>query len=341
MSRNTVPPNPTLDAATTHGASAATITHGRFDTPTATITHAASGSATPTAKPAARAISLGRDLLELTKPRITTMAVISVAAGYYVGARGPIVFLPATRVLLAATLLASGASALNQWFEAETDRLMARTANRPLPQGRLVPTPALLFGLVLAASGVALMYAAGGPLAASIGLITVLLYVGCYTPLKRVTPLCTVIGAVPGALPPLMGWAAGAGDLSAEAWLLFAILFLWQMPHFLAIAWMYRDDYARAGQPMLPVVEPSGGSTARQAVLYAAALLPTSLLPTLLGVAGEPYFAIALTLGLFLLTATLVFASRRETNDARRLLHVSVIYLPLLLGALVLTRQSF
>ncbi len=285
--------------------------------------------------------SLARDLLELTKPRITTMAVVSVAAGYIVGSRGPIALPAAGAVLCAATLLASGASALNQWLESETDQWMARTASRPLPQGRLAPSVALAFGILLVASGLVLMTAAGGALAASIGLVTVALYVLAYTPLKRTTPLCTVIGAVPGALPPLMGWAAGAGSLTAEAWLLFAILFLWQMPHFLAIAWLYRDDYARAGQPMLPVVDPSGGATARQAVLYAAALLPVSLLPALLGIARDPYFAVALVSGVALLAASLRMGLTRTMADARLLLRVSIVYLPLLLGTMVWARQPF
>ncbi len=292
-------------------------------------------------EPATAPASLARDLLELTKPRITTMAVISVAAGYTLGSRGPVALALAGAVLCAATLLASGASALNQWLESETDQWMTRTASRPLPQGRLASSVALGFGVLLVASGLVLMTMAGGALAASIGLVTVALYVLAYTPLKRTTPLCTVIGAVPGALPPLMGWAAGAGSLTAEAWLLFAILFLWQMPHFLAIAWLYRDDYARAGQPMLPVVDPSGAATARQAVLYAAALLPVSLLPSVLGIAREPYFAVALVSGVALLVASLRMGLTRSMADARLLLRVSILYLPVLLGTMVWARQPF
>ncbi len=292
-------------------------------------------------EPATAPASLARDLLELTKPRITTMAVISVAAGYTLGGRGPVALALAGAVLCAATLLASGASALNQWLESETDQWMTRTASRPLPQGRLASSVALGFGVLLVASGLVLMTMAGGALAASIGLVTVALYVLAYTPLKRTTPLCTVIGAVPGALPPLMGWAAGAGSLTAEAWLLFAILFLWQMPHFLAIAWLYRDDYARAGQPMLPVVDPSGAATARQAVLYAAALLPVSLLPSVLGIAREPYFAVALVSGVALLVASLRMGLTRSMADARLLLRVSILYLPVLLWTRVWARQPF
>jgi heme o synthase len=291
------------------------------------------------AAPAARVA----DFVELTKPRITFMVVVSAAAGFYLAAPGSLDLYRSIRlinVVLATGLVAAGASCLNQVIERDTDRAMERTRERPLPAGRLDPAAALVFGLALAVLGSISLWLTANPLTAVLGILTLLLYVGIYTPLKRVSSLCTIIGAVPGALPPVMGWTAATGSLSVEAWALFGILFFWQMPHFLAIAWLYRDDYRRGGQPMLPVVDPAGGSTSRQIVLYGLALLPTSLLPAVVGLAGPAYFAGALVLGLAFLGVGLYTAWTRTTASARLLLRVSVVYLPALLGLMALDKVS-
>jgi heme o synthase len=281
------------------------------------------------------------DLLELTKPRITFMVVVSAAAGFYLGAGSNELlgdFFRLLNAMLGTALVASGASCLNQFLERESDRWMERTSQRPLPAGRIEPAVALLFGVLLAVAGSTYLWFAANPLTAILGALTLLLYVAVYTPLKRHSSLCTIVGAVPGALPPVMGWTAATGALTAEAWALFSILFFWQMPHFLAIAWIYRDDYRRGGQPMLPVIDPSGGSTARQIVLYGLALLPTSLLPAALGLCGSVYFAGALVLGLGFLAVGLHTAMTRTVASARLLLRVSVAYLPALLALMALDK---
>ena len=198
-------------------------------------------------------------------------------------------------------LVAGGAAVLNQVYERDTDALMRRTRMRPLPDGRVTPADARVFGLALAACGLALLAARANLLAASLAAATIAVYLLVYTPMKRHSPFATLVGAVPGALPPLIGWTASHGSLSAGGAALFAIVFLWQIPHFMAIAWLYRDDYGKAGFPMLPVIEPDGRKTGRQAVLYAAALLPVSLVPSAIGLSGWPYLAIALVLGIALL----------------------------------------
>jgi heme o synthase len=282
------------------------------------------------------------DLLELTKPRITFMVVISAAAGFYLGAPGSREllgdFFRLMNAMLGTALVASGASCLNQFLERESDRWMDRTRQRPLPAGRIDPAVALVFGISLAVAGSAWLWFAANPLTAILGALTLLLYVAVYTPMKRHSSLCTIVGAVPGALPPVMGWTAATGALTAEAWALFSILFFWQMPHFLAIAWLYRDDYRRGGQPMLPVIDPSGGSTARQIVLYGLALLPTSLLPAALGLCGSIYFAGALVLGLGFLAVGVHTARTRTIASAKLLLRVSVAYLPALLALMALDK---
>jgi protoheme IX farnesyltransferase len=207
---------------------------------------------------------------------------------------------------------------------------MRRTRMRPVPDGRLQPFESVAFGLVLSVIGLAVLATEVNLLSAAVALTTLLTYALIYTPLKRRTSFATVIGAIPGALPPVIGWAAARGSLSQGAWVLFAIVFLWQLPHFLAIAWLYREDYARAGFPMLPVIEPDGRSTARQALFYCAALLPVSLAPTLLGMTSTVYFVSALGLGLLFLGLTLKFARTRAVADARRLFFGSIIYLPIL-----------
>jgi protoheme IX farnesyltransferase len=232
--------------------------------------------------------------------------------------------------VLGTGLVAGGASAFNQLIERGPDGLMRRTRMRPLPDRRLQATEAAIFAAALSAAGLLILWAGVNLLSAGVALATLASYALVYTPLKRVTSFATVVGAIPGALPPVIGWAAARGSLSQGAWVLFGIVFLWQLPHFLAIAWIYREDYARAGFRMLPVIEPDGRSTGRQAVVYCAALLPLALAPTLVGMAGTIYFAgaFALTLGFLGLSAR--FARTRAVPDARRLFFGSIIYLPLL-----------
>jgi protoheme IX farnesyltransferase len=227
-------------------------------------------------------------------------------------------------------LVAGGASAFNQVIERRTDALMRRTRLRPMADARMLPADALVYAAALSLAGLALLAAAVNPLSALVALATLISYAAIYTPLKLRTSFATVIGAVPGALPPVIGWAAATGGLSQGAWILFGILFLWQLPHFLSIAWMYREDYARAGFPMLAVIEPDGRSTARQSVLYAAALVPLSLAPTLVGITTTTYFVAALLLTLGFLALTLQFARTRSVADARRVFFGSIVYLPVL-----------
>jgi protoheme IX farnesyltransferase len=272
----------------------------------------------------------GSDFIALAKPRLNLLVVASALAGY-VMAGGDLSNAVVVVCTVAGTaFVAGGASAFNQVIERQTDSLMRRTRLRPVPDGRLQPLESLLFATALALAGLLLLATAVNRLSAIVALATLLTYAVVYTPLKRRSSFSTVVGAIPGALPPVIGWAAARDGLSQGAWVLFAIVFLWQLPHFLAIAWIYRDDYARAGFPMLPVIEPDGRSTARQAVFYCAALLPVSLAPTLLGLANTAYFIAALVLGLMFLGLTLRFARTRTIPDARRLFFASIIYLPLL-----------
>lgn len=288
----------------------------------------------------ALAVSAGSraaDFAELAKPRITSLVLVTAAVGFAVGGQGSIDWL-AFLVFMAGTgLLCGGASALNQYLERDADALMERTRRRPIPGGRIRPEEALVFGLALSAAGLAVL-AFVNALTLALGAASLVSYVLAYTPLKRVTSLCTVVGAVPGALPPLMGWAASRGSLGAAGWGLFAILFLWQLPHFLAIGWLYRDDYARGGFPMLAVTDRDGASTGRQAVLYATALLPVTLAAGLLASAGAGYLWGGLVLGLGFLACAAAFAWKRTVGSARRLFLASVLYLPLLLGLMVFDR---
>ena len=280
------------------------------------------------------------DLVELTKPRISLMVVLTAAAGFLVAARGPLPGMLLLNTLVGTGLLAAGASVLNQVIERDTDARMRRTADRPLPAGRVDPDAALLFGVGLAVAGLLLLVLLVNLLTALLGAATLGGYLFVYTPLKRLTSLSTVVGAVPGAMPPLMGWAALRDGLEPAAWSLFGLLFLWQLPHFLAIAWLYRADYARAGFPMLPVHDPEGARTARQMVLYGAALVPVSVLPSVFGLAGVAYFAGSLALGVALLACCLAFAASRSAAAARRLMLASVFYLPAVLVVLVLDRAA-
>jgi len=281
-----------------------------------------------------------KDYVELTKPRITWLILMSTAVGYFFGHQGTWEVWSVLHTLLGTALIASGTAALNQWYEREADFKMRRTAGRPIPSGRLSAATALKFGVLLSALGFAELTWGVNWLSGVLGLITLLSYLFLYTPLKQRTPLSTLVGAFPGAMPPIIGYAASSGALDAQAWTLFAILFLWQFPHFLAIAWMYREDYERAGILMLPVVQPSGAATARQIVLYSLALIPVSLIPSLLGMSGNLYFFGALALGLWYLYSGIRVAFDRTILRARAVLVVSVIYLPLIYGLMLLDRPS-
>ncbi len=274
--------------------------------------------------------------LELTKPRIGIMVLVTVATGFLLGARGGAH--PSTLILtmFGTGLVAGGASAWNQYLERARDLRMRRTASRPLPSGRLAPVEAAVFGLVLTVAGLAILGLGVNVVSAALALLTFLLYVAVYTPLKPLTTLNTAVGAIPGALPPVIGWAAATGRLGAEAWALFAIVFLWQFPHFLAIAWIYRDDYGRAGYRMLPTVDPLGAITGRQAAGYALALIPVGLLPAIVGLAGGLYFAGAFGLGLAYLYYAVRFWSGVTDQSARHLLRASFVYLPAILMLLLL-----
>jgi protoheme IX farnesyltransferase len=290
-----------------------------------------------------------RDYIDLTKPRITWLILMSTAVGYFFGLPAAPSWLAFLRqipligllhTILGTGLIASGTAALNQWYERAADRKMRRTADRPLPAGRLTSGRALAFGIALSVAGFAELWVGVNPLSAGIGLFTLASYLFLYTPLKMRTWWSTTIGAIPGAMPPVIGFAAAAGTLTRESLALFAILFLWQFPHFYSIAWMYRDDYARAGIRMLPVVEPDGRSTARQIVLYGIALIPVSLAPALLGMAGSIYLVGALVLGLWFLYSGVRVALERSLVRARGVLITSVLYLPLIYGLLVLDRPG-
>jgi protoheme IX farnesyltransferase len=281
-----------------------------------------------------------KDYIELTKPRITWLILMSTAVGYFFGHQGAWSFWSVLHTIMGTALIASGTAALNQWYEREADRKMRRTADRPIPSGRLSAGRALIFGIMLSAAGFAELAFGLNLLAGFLGLFTLLSYLFLYTPLKQRTPLSTLVGAFPGAMPPIIGYAAASGILDAQAWTLFAILFLWQFPHFLAIAWMYREDYERAGILMLPVVQPSGEATARQIVLYSLALIPVSMAPSLLGMSGKIYFFGALALGLWYLYSGVRVAFDRTILRARAVLLVSVIYLPLIYGLMLLDRPS-
>ena len=275
---------------------------------------------------------------ELTKPRITFLIVLTSAAGFVLASRGPVDYVALVSALFGIGLLSSGIATLNQYAERDLDGLMRRTANRPLPAGRLAPWEALAFGAGITIAAEAYLLIVVNPLTAVLGLTVIAGYVFAYTPLKTRTSLSTLVGAFPGAVPPLIGWSAARGTISLEGWVLFAILFLWQFPHFLAIAWMYREDYSRAGILMLPVVEPNGRVTAQQIVAYTIMLLPISLLPVALGMAGRIYLYGAIVLGLLFLYSSLRAAFSMSRQAARRLLLASVLYLPLLFILMVLNK---
>ncbi len=275
---------------------------------------------------------------ELTKPRVTMMALLTTAVGFLMGST---IFTDTWRLmptLLGAWWVGSGANALNQWYEREADALMERTKDRPLPSGRLQPQGAFIFGISSIVAGLMCLWFFVNEMATWCALMTAVIYVGVYTPMKRRSSFCTLVGAIPGALPPLIGWTASAGTFGLEAWVLCAILFLWQLPHFLAIAWWYQDDYRHAGFRMLPVIDPSGDSTARQMVVYGLALLLTSLFPTLLGITGPLYFVAAFIMGSWLLWATVKAAHGHSPAIAHRVFFTSVGYLPLVLFVMVVDK---
>ncbi|MBA3513389.1 MAG: protoheme IX farnesyltransferase [Pyrinomonadaceae bacterium] len=276
---------------------------------------------------------------ELTKPRITFLIVLTAAAGFALATRGRIDYLRLVSAMIGIGLLSSGIATLNQYIERDLDALMRRTSDRPLPSGKLLPREALVFGAGLTVLAEMYLAVLVNPLTALLGLTVIAAYLFAYTPLKTKTSLSTLVGAFPGAVPPLIGWTAARGELSLDAWVLFAILFLWQFPHFLAIAWMYREDYARAGILMLPVVEPDGRITGQQIVIYTLMLLPVSLLPTALGLSGQVYFFGAILLGLLFLYSSVRAAFSQSRQEARRLLLASVIYLPLLFILMVVNRK--
>jgi protoheme IX farnesyltransferase len=274
----------------------------------------------------------------LTKPDVTFLVALTTVAGFYLGSRGPLDWALMLHTLGGTLLVASGTAALNQYVEREMDALMRRTAARPLPSGTLQPREVLIFGVMSILLGTLWLLLAVNWLAALVAVMTSVLYLGLYTPLKTRTTLSTAVGAIPGALPPLIGWAAAHGSLSLGGWVLFGILFFWQFPHFMAIAWMYREDYARAGIQMLPVVDKKGDATFRQIITTSAILVWVSALPSVLGMAGKGYFFGALLLGMILLQVGL-WANRSRTNvRAKWLMHATVAHIPILLVWLVLDR---
>lgn len=281
-----------------------------------------------------------RDYIALTKPRVTWLILMSAGVGFYFGLRGPIEILTLFHTVLGTALIASGTFTLNQWYEREADAKMRRTKDRPLPQGRISPARAFWFGVALSVAGFLQLGLGANWLAAFLGAATLLAYLLLYTPLKQRSWHSTTVGAFPGAMPPLIGFAGAAGTLTAEAWLLFAILLLWQFPHFYSIAWLYREDYARAGIRMLPVVESDGRSTARQVLIASCLLIPVSLLPAAFSMAGRWYVVAALLLGLGFLRAGWRLAVERTAVRARGVLLASVIYLPLLYGFLLVARPG-
>jgi heme o synthase len=274
----------------------------------------------------------------LTKPRITVEVVMISAFGYLLATKGSFDWVKFFHAMFGIGLLSSGISALNQWIERDSDGLMRRTAARPLPAGKIGQFAALLFGLFLTAAALAYICPLVNPLSAILGALTAIGYVLCYTPLKSRTWLSTAIGSFPGAMPPLIGWAAATGDMPVGAWLLFGLMFFWQFPHFYAIAWMYREDYRRAGIKMLPVIEENGERTIRQTMVTAVITLALSVLPFSLGLCGWIYLAGAVALGVMFLQSCLKLAKTRGNLDAKRLLRVSVIYLPVLFLLMVLDK---
>jgi protoheme IX farnesyltransferase len=286
-----------------------------------------------------RRASITRDYLELSKSRIVFMVLITTAAGYLFAAEAvnPMLML---NTLLGTALVAAGTNALNQYVERKHDAKMVRTRTRPLPAGRITPRAALVFSAGIAIAGTVYLGLTVNWLTAALGAFTLTSYIFIYTPLKRVSTICTVIGAIPGAVPPLMGWAAATNELGAGGWVVFGILFLWQLPHFMAISWLYREDYARGGFVMLSTIDEHGAAVARQAIYYTLALLPLSVAPTLLGITGLPYLIGAVIAGAALLAATIRFFFVRDTRNARALFMISNLYLLTVMLLLVVDARA-
>ena len=278
------------------------------------------------------------DFAELVKARLTLLVLLTTAVGYYLGARGPMNSFGLLHAVFGTALAAAGAAALNQWWERRLDALMHRTRARPIPAGRMLARDALILGCLLSVGGVVYLTLFCNAMSAILAATTILIYIFAYTPLKRVSTFNTLIGAIPGALPPVVGWAAASGQMEVGAWSLFAILFFWQMPHFFAIAWMYREDYARAGFEMISKDDNNGARSASQSVLFCILLLFISGAPAFLKIVSYSYLAAELVLNAVLIVAAMRFLSSQQQGDARRLFLTSIIYLPLLLGALVLTK---
>lgn len=280
-----------------------------------------------------------RSYIELTKPRITWLILVSTGIGYYFGIReGAWTWLSLLHTIIGTALIASGTAALNQWYESDADARMNRTKMRPIPSGRLTRNQALVFGIALSIIGFAELALGVNLLTGLLGLFTLVCYLGLYTPLKSKSWHSTTVGSIPGAMPPLIGFAAAAGTLTAEAWALYAILFVWQFPHFYSIAWMYREDYGRAGIQMLPVVEPDGTSTARHILAFLVLLFPVSLIPSMLSMAGKFYMVGAILMGAYFLRAGIRVAREKTLPNARKVLLASVVYLPVLYGLMLADR---
>jgi protoheme IX farnesyltransferase len=276
--------------------------------------------------------------VELTKPDVSVLVLITTVAGYWMGSAGAVALVGMVHALVGTLLVAAGTAALNHYFERASDAVMRRTARRPLVLGTIAPAEALAFGLLLAVAGTLYLVFLANPLAGAIGGLTCASYLGLYTPLKTRSTWATFVGSFPGAAPPLIGWAAAAGSLGAGAWVLFAILFCWQFPHFLSIAWMYREDYARAGIRMLPAVEPSGRGTWRQVVGFAAALVPLGVLPATMGMAGKVYLVGALAANVALVAFAWRAARRRTNVQAKVLMHATVVHIAVLYALLMLDK---
>jgi len=278
------------------------------------------------------------DYLTLTKPELTFLSVVTALAGFYMGTGETIALGLLLHTLIGTALVGGGAGALNQYIERDLDGLMRRTENRPLPSGRLGPWEVLIFGSLLSLAGLAQLSLFVNALTGFLAAATLVSYLFLYTPLKRITPLSTLVGGIPGAIPPMMGWTAVKNEISQEAWILFAILFLWQMPHFFSLAWMYRKDYARAGYKMLTVLDPKGDRTSRQILFYCGALIPTTMIPVLAGYSGFAYMICALFLGTAFLLSGIHLVKTRSNDSARRVFLVSLLYLPALLLLMVIDR---
>lgn len=287
-----------------------------------------------------RLASAGGDILILAKPRITAMVLVATFVGYFLAPAQGIVWGAAALLLAGTLLLGGGVNTLNQYMERDLDRLMVRTHARPLPSGRIAARKALYGGIAASVAGIALLALGANPLSGLIAFTVLVTYLLCYTPLKTRTGLNTLVGAIPGALPPVLGWVAAEGRLATEALSLFMIMFVWQLPHFLAIAWLYREDYANARMPMLTVTDPDGGQTRRQLVLYSAVLVPVSLYPAIIGMAGSAYFYGALGLSLLFLTAAMAMVIQPGQAAARGLLKYSIAYLPLLFGLMLYDKTT-